>query len=64
MGPVYQYSHAGGACAPLPRIPPFRARVGLRYHFTIPGRLSSFGENARGELFMVSHSGTVYRLAG
>lgn len=33
-----------------------------RYPFTVP-QLTSFGENARGELFLVSQDGTIYRLA-
>jgi glucose/arabinose dehydrogenase len=33
-----------------------------RHPFTVD-QLSSFGENARGELFLVSQSGTIYRLA-
>jgi hypothetical protein len=37
--------------------------VGLKRHsFRVP-QLSSFGENAAGELFLVSQAGTVYRLA-
>jgi glucose/arabinose dehydrogenase len=33
-----------------------------RYAFTVP-QLSSFGESAAGELFLVSQNGTIYRLA-
>jgi glucose/arabinose dehydrogenase len=36
----------------------------LRHHFVVRGALSSFGEGARGELYMVSHAGTIYRLSG
>ena len=38
-------------------------RADLRSHFTVPGNLSSFGEGPTGELFLVSHAGTIYRLA-
>lgn len=34
-----------------------------RHPFKVP-ELTSFGENARGELFLVSQNGTIYRLAG
>lgn len=34
-----------------------------RHSFKVP-QLTSFGENARGELFLVSQRGTIYRLAG
>jgi glucose/arabinose dehydrogenase len=33
-----------------------------RERFTVPA-LTSFGEDARGELYLVSHNGTIYRLA-
>jgi glucose/arabinose dehydrogenase len=39
-----------------------QARQVRREPFSVP-RLTSFGENARGELFLVSHAGTLYRLA-
>jgi glucose/arabinose dehydrogenase len=39
----------------------FRLHSGL----TVPGNLSSFGEGARGELYLVSHNGgRIYRLGG
>ena len=50
------------------RVSSFRLRNGrradLRSHarLTVPGNLSSFGEGADGELFLVSHRGTIYRL--
>ncbi len=39
-------------------------RTGLRAHgaLTVPGGLSSFGEGARGALYLVSHAGRIYRL--
>jgi glucose/arabinose dehydrogenase len=39
-------------------------RADLRTHFTIPGALSSFGVGPTGDLFLVSHGGAIYRLAG
>ena len=38
-------------------------RADLRSHFTVPGNLSSFGDGPTGELLLVSHGGTIYRLA-
>ena len=40
-----------------------KATKGKRHPFKVQ-ELTSFGENARGELFLVSQSGTIYRLAG
>ncbi len=37
--------------------------TGVKRHSFSVSNLSSFGENARGELFLVSQSGTIYRLA-
>lgn len=39
-----------------------KARGIRREAFTVPG-LSSFGESASGELYLIAHSGTVYRLS-
>ena len=39
-------------------------RADLRSHFTVRGNLASFGAGPTGELFLVSHGGTIYRLAG
>ncbi len=39
-----------------------RAQTVRRERFRVAG-LTSFGEDARGELYLVSHGGTVYRLA-
>lgn len=38
-----------------------RAAQQRRHPFRVP-RLTSFGEDARGELYLVSHGGTIYRL--
>jgi hypothetical protein len=40
-----------------------RATSVRREPFTVPS-LSSFGEDTRGELYLVSQGGTIYRLAG
>lgn len=50
-GTVWSVRAAGG-----------KARGLRRERFTLKG-LSSFGEDARGELYLVGHAGTVYRLA-
>jgi Glucose / Sorbosone dehydrogenase len=51
-GRVWSLSMVGGKAAPVRREP-----------FTVPS-LSSFGEDARGELYLTSLEGPVYRLAG
>ncbi len=49
-GTVWSFRIAGGAATGL-RVEPFRV-----------DSLSSFGENAAGELFAISHGGTIYRV--
>jgi glucose/arabinose dehydrogenase len=51
-GDVWSFRYAGGQ------------KSGFRREaFTVPGNLSSFGTNANGRLLVVSHSGTIYRVA-
>jgi hypothetical protein len=38
-------------------------KSGFRKEFDIPGNLSSFGIAPRGSLLVVSHGGTIYRVA-
>jgi hypothetical protein len=51
-GEVWSFRYADGKKTGVRREP-----------FTVPGRLSSFGMTSGGRLLLLSHSGTIYRLA-
>jgi glucose/arabinose dehydrogenase len=59
----YFYGDYGSGNVWSVRVSGGKAGTPRRLPFTVPG-LTSFGEDLAGELYLVAHGGTVYRLAG
>jgi hypothetical protein len=60
VGRYYYGDYCSGTTWSL-RLQDGRAADARRESFSVEG-LSSFGEDAAGELYLVSHNGTIYRL--